>query len=192
MLPNFNESFWASFWPGLFSSLFVAFFITFAIAWIIKQYRRPKLDVQVSIGHTAKQDKFLIFKLINIGRTGLMPQEAHWFFYFELLSERDRVFVTDEKLAMIILNNGAFYEASGFNEVPCHPGSSIDLIAIPVKPSVNFPYRSLDDVKFYCSITTNKGTWHPSFPLFSFNRKKVKYDDGHVVRHVYKINKVII
>lgn len=192
MLPNFNESFWASFWPSVFSSLLVAILITFVIAWIIKQYRGPKLDVHVSIAHIAKRDKFLLFRLINNGRTGLMPQEAHWFFYFELLSGTSRVFETDEKLAMIILNNGCFYEASGFNEVPCHPGSSIDLITIPVKASVNFPYESLDDAQFYCSITTSKGTWRPSGPLFLFSRKKMKYDDGHVVRHVYKINKVII
>jgi len=191
MLPNFNETFWISFWPGVFSSLLVAFLLTFIIASLIKQYRKPKLEIQVSIAHTAKRDKFLIFKLINLGKTGLMPQEAHWFVFFECLFGDKRVFVPEEMLGMTIMNGSAFYVASGFNEVPCHPGSSIDLVAIPVKPGENFPYESLEDAQFYCSITTSKGKWKPSVRLFSFNKRKLKHDDGHIIRDVYKITNVI-
>jgi len=192
MLPTFTEVFWTSFWSNLFSNLLAAFLITFIIAALIRYYRRPKLDVQLSIAHSVRRDKWLVFQLINKGKTSFMPHEVHWQFYFEHLSGLHSVFETDENVMGIILNNGAFWVANGFNELPCHPDSLIDLANLHVKVGENFPYAWLDEAQFYCSISTNKGTWHPSYSLFRSNIKKIKYEDGPIVRHIYQIEKVII
>jgi len=188
MLPEFDLLFWQKFWPSLFSSLLVSFMFTIIITWLLYLFRKPKLEVELSIAHTGGIEKFLVFKLKNIGRTGLMVNEAQWFVYFECLFGTNRVFKTKEDLGMVIFDNGSFYQANGFNEVPCLPGSSIDLTAIEVEPSKDAPYKSFEEARFFASITTNRGTWHPSF---SFKNKKIKYNDGHVIRYIYKINKVI-
>ena len=187
MLPEFDLLFWQKFWPGLFSSLLISVIFTIIITWLLYHFRKPKLDVELSIAHSGKV-KFLVFKLKNIGRTGLMVNEAQWFVYFECMSGTNRIFTAKENLGMVIFDNGAFYQASGFNEVPCLPGSSIDLTAIEVEPCKDAPYKSFDEYRFFVSITTSRGTWHPPF---SFKNNKVKYNDGHVIRYVYKINKVI-
>jgi len=189
MLPEFNLLFWQKFWPSFFSSLLVTFIFTVIITWLLYHFRKPKLEVELSIGHSGGGKKFFIFKLQNHGKIGLMTNEAQWFVYFECMSGTNRVFKTEEILDQIILDHQSFYQVSGFNEVPCLPGSSIDLTTIAVWPCKDIPYKTFDEAKFYVSITTNRGSWRPSFSL---KNKRIKYNDGHVVRYIYKISKVVV
>ena len=184
MPPVFDQAFWANFWPSVISSLAVSFILAVVITWLLSQYKKPNLEIAVDIGHGGGGKRFLVIVLRNIGRQGLMPQEAQWFIYFE------HYFMPEGPFRGVILNNQPFWELRGFNETPVHPGSSIELISMPVKITKDFPHDWLADATFYCSITTNRGSWKPSVKLFGKSVKRIRFHDGHINRDLYKIKNV--
>lgn len=184
--PVFDDVFWISFWPGILSSLATTIILTGFFGTIFYWLRQPKLQVIIQFLHSTRGRKSLEIKIRNTGKTSLMSQEAQWYFYFpqEFKSNNDGLVMTG-------LNGRSFYEATGFNDVPCHPGSTISLRVIDFEIDSNASIPSLDKSEFYCAISTNKGLWKPSRGIFS---KCVKgypiFVDEDEVRKVFPVSKI--
>ncbi|MDX8387038.1 MAG: hypothetical protein R8M46_00695 [Ghiorsea sp.] len=189
MLPEFNDSFWASFWPGFISSLITALVLTGFVAWIINIIRRPKLEVELSIAHSVDGSKHLIPILKNSGKLGLMPLEAQWYFYFDVFDFDFEL--KSENHMTVIMNKCAYYEVRGFNEVPCHPGSSLRLAAIPVRLRKDFSHKKLEDASFYFAMSTSRGKWYQKESFIKKDRTYILYNDSHIVRRIFRIKNIV-
>ncbi|MFT5548191.1 MAG: hypothetical protein ACI9CO_000105 [Candidatus Azotimanducaceae bacterium] len=186
MFPDLDITFWNSFWPSLFSSLISTFIIAGLIGTLLYLYRKPKLSLRIDVWSSVSKDRTLIFKLKNEGKISLMASEAQWCIYISSVcfesKSKNNIHTTTDK--------GSFYEFTGFNDAPCHPGATSEIFKIDVRITDSYPYKLLDEAPFYCTIYTNKGCWKPR--LFSKARKDVLCHRGENPNKAYRIEEICI
>jgi len=178
--------FWLSVWSGVISGLLSSFIITGIIATVVYLYRKPSISMKLDIT-TSIKTKTLIFSFKNTGKMSLMPDEAQWFVYFDFDSFEIEGF---KGFSLVATDKGAFYEYTGFNSTPCHPGSSTEVFSVTVRVKDSIKYEFIDEVPFFCTVYTNKGVWKPS--IFSKQRRIQLIKKGTVESTAYIINEITV
>lgn len=190
-----SVEFWKHFWPNFASSVVTGILFTFIITLIIQQIRKPKLKVKLSIATGTKNRHSLIFYCINEGGVGLMPNELQWHIYFDLALRPEEEF--KHPYRMIHFDDKPFNYFTGTNAESCLPGTSIELVTIPVKKNqaiadefVSIDW--LDQATYYYSITTTRGRMkHQSFWEI-FKKRKVISDGSFVKRIIFEIKDKVL
>ena len=185
MSPHFDTSFWQSFWPSLIAGIATSIIFTGIIVGILREYRRPKLTIEIMFVHHApsSKKKTLIFNLTNNGYMSLETNEAHCFIFFELLS-----FNAFGSAGGTTTDKGPFHLIEVFNDKPCHPRAKIKLFEITTEMASPFPHEWIDQSPMYINIFTSRGRWVPG--LFSKSRKSKLKHRGEFLG--YQITDVVV
>lgn len=189
-----ETDFWKDFWPNFASSIVTGVLFTFVITFIIQQLRKPKLKISLSIGTGTKNRHSLTFYCINEGAVGLMENELQWHVYFDLALRPDESFSNPYK--MIHFDNRPYNYFSGTNIESCLPGTSIELITIPVKKNDRIAEQFgdiewLDQATYYYSITTTRGQMKYETFWDIFKKSKVISDGSFVKRRIFEIKEKV-
>lgn len=187
--------FWKDFWPNFASSIAAGVLFTFIITYLIRRINRPKLRIALNIGTGVNNKHELIFYCINEGSQGLMPSEIQWHVYFDLALMPNSNFKYPNTL--ITFDKKPFHYFSGINTEPCLPGSSIRLIAIPVKKNEKIAkdieeFNWIDQASYFYSLSTSKGIQTEKRFRWPFEKKKLIDDGSFVQRRIYKIRDKVL
>jgi hypothetical protein len=190
MLSDVYGDFWKDFWPNFYSNIVSGLILTYLITLAIDWFRKPKLEVVLSIGTSTQNRKVLNFHCINTGRTGLMAGEIEWYFYFNSAFK-----LQDESISWFktFQDNQEVYELNGTSNRVCLPNSSCLLASYNVVlDTANFPYKLIDEAPFYYSLTTTKGE-KPKSNIFKRDKETdFKWDSAFTKRRLFRIEKISI